>query len=105
MDKVINKYVILKDENDYVTGFYTTLDNNYDYIGQMNDFPDATEGWMKFVPGWSQGEGTFVVDQAKKDEIIAEREAEARKPTDMDNLEAQVLWTALMTDTLIEENE
>ena len=47
----------------------------------------------------------FVVDEDKKAEIIAEREAEARKPSAQDQLEAQVLWTALITDTLLPEEE
>ena len=105
MAKIINNYVIQNNNEGYVCGFYATLDDEYDYTGQMADFPEACEGWVQFVPGENKGEGEFIIDQQKKEEIIAEREAEALKPTDMDNLEAQVLWTALMTDTLIEENE
>ena len=94
--KKINKYII-EQEDGYVTGFYAVLEGEYDYEGQMADFPEACEGWTKFE------NGTFVIDEEKKAEIIAEREAEAKKPTEQDLLEAQVLWTALMTDTLMEE--
>lgn len=101
-DLKLNRYNIdLKDG--YVCGFSATLDDEYDFYGQMALWPDACEGWYRFVADQSETRGTFVLDQNKKDEIIAEREAEARKPTEQDLLEAQVLWTALMTDTLMEE--
>jgi len=98
MSKVINKYVI-QQEDGYVKGFYAVLGGEYDYEGQMADFPEACEGWTKFE------NGTFVIDEEKKAEIIAEREAEAKKPTAQDLLEAQMLWTALCTDTLLPEEE
>ena len=104
-DRVINNYIVNSNDDGYVSSFYAVLDDEYNYTGQMADFPDACEGWYKFIPGDRKGEGEFVVDEEKKAEIIAEREAEALKPTEMDELQAQVLWTALMTDTLIEENE
>lgn len=101
-DLKLNRYLI--DEVDgYVSGFSATLDDEYDFYGQMALYPEATEGWMKFIRDESETGGTFVVDEDKKAEIIAEREAEAKKPTEQDLLEAQVLWTALMTDTLMEE--
>ena len=103
-DLKMNRYIINESEG-YVVGFMATLDDEYDFYGQMALYPEATEGWTQFIRDESETGGTFVIDEEKKAEIIAEREAEAKKPTEMDNLEAQVLWTALMTDTLIEENE
>jgi len=105
MARIINNYVIMNNEDGYVNGFYAVLDDNYDYTGQMADFPEVCEGWYKFVPGVNKGEGEFIVDEDKKAEIIAEREAEAKKPTEMDILEAQVMWTALTTDTVLPEEE
>lgn len=99
-EKIINKYVIETNTDGYVTGFYAVLDDEkYDYEGQMADFPEATEGWCKFE------NNTFVVDEVKKAEIIAEREKEAQKPTWQETTEAQVIYTAMMTDTLIEPEE
>ena len=98
MSKTINKYVIQQDSEGYVSGFYAVLDDNYDYEGQMADFPEACEGWTKFE------NGTFVIDQKRKEEIIAEREEEYRKADkDANWLAAQTLYTALITDTLLEE--
>ena len=50
-----------------------------------------------------------VIRDMTEEEIAAqeekEREEAAREATDLERLEAQVLYTALMTDTLIKENE
>ena len=88
MARVINKYKIINNDEGYVASFYAVLGDNYDYEGQMADFPEATEGWMKFE------NGTFVVDEVKKAEIIAEREKEAQKPTAEELAEAQMLLNA-----------
>ena len=89
----INKYK-LTFENNYLSGFYATEGDDYDYEGQMADFPEACEGWTQFI------NGELVADLQKKAEIIAERN---RKPTWEETIESQVYYTALMTDTLIEE--
>ena len=92
------KYKFNYNEGNYIVGFVSVTDNNYDYEGQMADFPEACEGWTKFE------NGTFVIDEDKKAEIIAEREAEAEEAEKEANwMPSQVLWTALMTDTLLEE--
>lgn len=98
-EKIINKYVIETNEDGYVTGFYAVLEGHYDYEGQMADFPEVCEGWSIFE------NNTFVIDEEKKAEIIAEREAEAQKPTQLDIVEAQAFFTAMMTDTLIDAEE
>lgn len=99
-EKVINKYVFLFDEEGYLSGFYTVTDGSgYDFEGQMADYPEATEGWYKFE------DGSLYVDEAKKEEIIKERERQEALPTRMDILEAQATYTALMTDTLIDSEE
>lgn len=99
MDKILNKYKINVDENGYVNGFWAVLDDDYDYYGQMADYPDACEGWTKFE------NGEFIVDENKKAEIEAKKQTEALRPSDQDRLEAQALYTALMTDTLLPEEE
>lgn len=103
-DLELNRYIINVTDG-YVTGFQATLDDEYDFYGQMSLWPDVCEGWYRFVKDQSETGGTFVEDPVKKAEIIAEREAEAKKPTAQDLLEAQMLWTALCTDTLLPEEE
>lgn len=39
------------------------------------------------------------------DEILRRSGVDLEEPTQMERMEAQVLYTALMTDTLIEEDE
>lgn len=104
-DLKLNYYKITNNEEGYVSGFYAVLEGDYDFYGQMALFTEATEGWVKFIADQSECGGNFVIDQEKKAEIIAEREAEALKPTEQDRLEAQMLWTALNTDTLLPEEE
>ena len=98
-EKILNKYKILTNEDGYITGFYAVLDDDYDYYGQMADFPDVCEGWTKFE------NGEFIEDLEKQEEILEQREIDAMKPTDQDRLEAQAMYTALMTDTLLPDEE
>lgn len=105
MAKILNKYKIFNDELGYVNGFSAVLEDDFDYYGQMADFPNACEGWTKFVPGNEAGTGEFVEDLERKAEIEEEKRKEALKPTDQDRLEAQTMYTALMTDTLLPDEE
>lgn len=70
MEKTINKYKI-NIQDGYVVGFYTTL-GDYDFEGQMSDYPNATRGWTKFI------NGQFVEDETKKAEILDKEEKQNR---------------------------
>lgn len=43
-----------------------------------------------------------VLDEAKRQELISEEEARELEPTWQERMEAQMLYTALMTETLVE---
>ena len=58
---------------------------------------------LGYIKGYKFVNNDFVVDEQKKAEIIAEREKEAQKPSRLDRLEAQSFFTAMTTDTLLEE--
>lgn len=90
------KYIIEKNQTGYITSFYDTL-GECDYEGNLSNYPDLCEGWYKFE------NGEFIEDLEKKAEIIAERERKAQEPTREDKIEAQITYTAMMTDTLLEE--
>ena len=95
IEKVLNRYKLtIKDG--YINGFCAVEDGDYDYYGQMADFPEACDGWTKFE------NGEFIIDENKKAEILEQRRIEAEKPTQLDIIEAQITYTALMTDTLLE---
>lgn len=66
-ERKIRNYKVYTDQNGYVTGYGATLLNDYDFKGQMSDYPDATEGWTKFI------NGQFVEDEQKKSEILIYR--------------------------------
>lgn len=72
MDKIINKYKINLNEEGYVIGFYAIVEGDYDYEGQMADYPNACEGYTKFT------NGQFVVDETKKQEIETRKAKENR---------------------------
>ncbi len=92
--KIINQYKIINNNEGYIESFYSTKDSDFDFEGQMADYPDVLEGWSKLE------NGQIVEDEEKKAEIIREREKES---TEIEKIEAQLLYTAMMTDTLLEE--
>ena len=65
----INKYKMILDENGYIKGFYT-VEEDYDYEGQMSEFPEVCDGWTKCE------NGVLVEDLEKKEEIITNIEKE-----------------------------
>ena len=60
---------------------------------------------LDFLNAYQLLNGQCVLNQERKEEIIAEREAQALIPTWQERAEAQFLYTALMTDTLLPEEE
>jgi hypothetical protein len=95
---ITNKYKLKINNLGYINSFETTLGNEYDYLGQMSQYPDACKGWTKFV------DGKFVEDETKKAEILAKEEADRiAQEKENQRLEAQITYTALMTDSLLEE--
>ena len=91
-----NHYVFDYDDNQYIIGFYAVADGEeYDYVGQLANYVDITEGWYKY------SDNQLIVDEVRKAEIIAERQ---RESTWEERMEAQITYTAMMTDTLIEED-
>lgn len=93
-----NKYVLALNKEDYIIGFHTTNDDKFDFEGQLANITDLCEGWYKFE------DGDFIVDEKKKAEIIAEREQEEKeRERESERLLAQIEYTAMMTDTLLEK--
>ena len=94
----LNYYKFMKNADGYIIGFQTVpLGAESDFFGQMSQYPEATHGWTKFI------DGQFVEDEAKKAEILEEEKRQAEAPTWEERIDAQVLYTALLTDSLLEE--
>ncbi len=92
------KYKLIFNDDGYITGFFNVSeDEEFDYEGNLSEYPQLCEGWYKFA------KGKFVVDEAKKEEIINKRRKEQEAPTWEETIEAQITYTAMITDTLIEE--
>ena len=94
----LNYYKFMVNTDGYIIGFQTVpIGTDYDFFGQMAQHPEATHGWTRFI------DGQFVEDEAKKAEILAEEQRKAEEPTWQERIDAQVLYTALLTDSLLEE--
>ncbi len=97
---ITNNYKLHFNTEGYIIGFETTDSEDYEYTGQMSQFPDACRGWTKFV------DNTLKEDETKKAEILAQEEAEMQKQEkELHRVEAQITYTALMTDTCLEEDQ
>lgn len=88
----INKYKMILDENGYIEGFYT-VEEDYDYEGQMSQFPDACDGWTKCV------NGELIVDEEKKQEILEN----IAKNTEISELEHNLDSTDYIMARMLEE--
>lgn len=94
----LNYYKLAVNADGYIIGYQSVpAGTEYDYFGQMSQVPDAIRGWTKFT------DGKFVADEAKKAEILAEEQKKAEEPTWEERIDAQVLYTALLTNSLLEE--
>lgn len=95
---MIHKYKVETDENGYIVSFCVPVNQAeamYEFDGSLLE--------LDFINAYKIVNDQPWLDEEKKAEIIAEREAEAEKPTQLDVVEAQVTYTALMTDTLLGE--
>lgn len=96
-EKVMMYYQLIINDGGYIAGFDQGSEDEYDFYGQMADYPDVCSGWYKCI------NHELVVDEERKAEIIKRREEREAEPSRMDIIEAQTFYTAMMTDTLVEE--
>ena len=85
-------------DNDYIIGFYDVPEGaSYDYDGTISE--DLCNSI--YYGGWYKFENNQLIEDAqRKAEMIAKKEHET---TWEERIDAQVTYTAMMTDTLIEE--
>lgn len=83
---------MILDENGYIKGFYT-VEEDYDFIGQMSEFSEACDGWTKCV------NGELVVDEEKKQEILEN----IAKNTEISELEQNLNSTDYIMARMLEE--
>ncbi len=95
---MIHNYKVEFDNDGYITGFYVPEDESqgdYEFDGSLLE--------LHYLRAYKIVDNQPWLDEVKKAEIIAEEEAEAQKPTQLDRVEAQCVYTALCTQTLIGE--
>ena len=90
-------YTINLDKDNLVLSLAHTKNDNVEL--------DLTDVDLDFLNAYQYFGSGLVLNQERKEEIIAEREKEEKTPTWDEIIEAQVTYTALMTDTLLEEEE
>ena len=88
-------YTLNLDENNFVLSIAHTTNDNVPL--------DLTDVDLEYLNAYQYFGNGLVLNQERKEEIIAEREAQEKVPTWNEVIEAQVTYTALMTDTLLEE--
>ena len=91
-------YTLNLDTNNYVLSIAHTPNDNIEL--------DLSTIDLAYLNAYQYLDGELILDETKKAELVEEekkREEEAKKPTQLETIEAQVLYTALMTDTMLEE--
>ena len=74
---IINNYKFNFDEQGYLIGFYATNGDDFDFTGQMAQYPEVVEslshgGWYKFE------NNTFILDENRKEEMLAKEQEGAK---------------------------
>lgn len=90
---MINKYDLIVDNEGYVISM--TLNKNGNYILnplRMN---------LQRLDCYKLVDNVLIFDDEKLAKLVAEEEEEAKLPTWQEEIEAQVLYTALVTDSLV----
>lgn len=103
-----------EDEDGYTWHYYKCYLNDRGYISSfesVDDNPqeaDIFEAGARFSPELNKGcykivNNQVVYDDDEYQRILAKEEEERRKPTQLDKVESQSFYTAMMTDTLLDE--
>ena len=84
------------DDNNYIKRIVTNyLEGDWEVDDETFDFEHFSCYYLK--------NNELVLDEKKKQEQIEEEERQAKLPTWQETIDSQVFYTAMMTDTLIEE--
>ena len=91
-------YTLNLNENNYILSISHTSHDNVEM--------DLSDINLSYLRAYQYLNGKLILNENKKAELIEEekkRKEEAKKPTQLETIEAQVMYTALMTDTMLEE--
>ena len=91
-------YTLELDENNYVLGILNTEYDNVELDLSKIDY--------MYLGAYQYINNKLILDKKRKKELEEEEEERKRKeqePTDFERIEAQSYYTAMLTDTLLEE--
>ena len=91
-------YTVNLDKDNFILSISHTKNDNVNLNLEEMD--------LHYLNAYQLISGKAVLNEEKKAELIKEEEEQKRReeePTREDKLEAQTLYTAMMTDTLLEE--
>lgn len=88
-------YTLNLDTNNYVLSIAHTRSDNIEL--------DLSQVDPRCLNAYQFVDGKLILNEAKKQAIMDAEKVREETPTQLDRIEAQALYTALMTDTLIEE--
>lgn len=91
----MDKYTLNLGANNYVLSVSHTANDDTEL--------DLSQVDLRYLIAYQFVDGKMVLDKAKKQAIIEAEKAREKTPTQIDRIEAQVLYTALMTDTILKE--
>lgn len=91
----MDKYTLNLGANNYVLSISHTSNDNVEL--------DLSQVDARYLNAYQLVNGKLALDEAKKQTIIEAEKAREKTPTQIDRIEAQVLYTALMTDTILKE--
>lgn len=91
-------YTVNLDKDNFILSISHTKNDNVNLnLDEMD---------LHYLNAYQLISGKAVLNEEKKAELIKEEEEQKKReeePTDIERLEAQILWTAMETDTLLEE--
>lgn len=92
-------YTLNLDDNNFVLSIANTVNDDF-------EIEDLESLELRYLQAYQKVGDKLVLNEKRKQELIEEEEERKRKeqePTDFERLEAQAYWTAMMTDTMLEE--
>ena len=87
------KYEIQTDKDNNIVSYYPVDNEVSNTFLELENIDDEKMHYSKLV------DGKIILDEEKYQEYLRQREL----PTQLETIEAQTLYTALMTDTMLEE--
>lgn len=92
-------YTLNLDENNFVLSIANTKNDDF-------EIEDLQSLELEYLQAYQKVGDELVLNEERKQKLIeeeAERRHKEEEPTEFDKIEAQILYTAMMTDTLLEE--